>query len=147
MKIFTLTSMMILFTASARPAIVVFNLRNDGKEEIWGTIGQSLPGVYASRGVLDFIIPAGKSQSYYCDDTGARWPSFGDHPEKYPITLTCTITPTNLTGAPWTASYIVGSGGVFNILVPFPKVVPVFGLVKQADGTVKKKIVLFKKVE
>ena len=147
MKKFTLTSLMILFTASARPAIVVFNLRNDGKEEIWGTIAQSLPGVREPRGILDFIIPAGKTLSYYCDDTGARWPSLGEHPEKYPITLTCTITPQNVLSGPWSAPYVVGSGGVFNILLPFPQVVPVFGMLKHADGTVKKKIILIKTVK
>ena len=147
MKTFTLTSLAILFTASAEPAIVVFNIRNDGKEEVWGTIAQSLPGASERRSILDFVIPAGKSQMYYCDDTGSRWPSIAKDPEKYPITLTCDITSRNIFGGPWSAPYVVGSGGVFNIQLPFSQVVPVFGQLKLADGTVQKKLILIKTIE
>ena len=144
-KILALIPVGVMVGLPAHSAGLVLHVMNDGNAEVWGTLTGKIPQWSAPHGLFDFRIPAKSTNDFYLDDTASLWPSFPD-PSKYPVTISCIITPANLRGS-WSCRYVLGTGGRIDLPVPFRRVVPVFARVRQPDGSFKTKIIRFKKVE
>ena len=144
-KILGVISAGVLEALPSHAAGLVLHVMNDGNSEVWGTLTGKIPQWPAPHGLFDFRIPAKSTNDFYLDDSSSLWPSFSD-PSKYPVTISCIITPANLRGS-WSCRYVVGSGGQIDLPVPFRRVVAVFARVRQPDGSFKTKIIRFRKVE
>ena len=116
----------ILVGGSCQAATLTFKVHNVGSALVVGEFSQTLPGVYSARGVLDFTLGAGQTGVYSTDDGGSGWPSFGGDPynSQHPLTLGI-YTQSPCQGNGWTATYIVGAGGSFELYLggsaPKPK--------------------------
>ena len=112
-----LLTLSVVCCLSAKSAIVSFTVHNGGGAS-GGEFGQSLPGVYAMRGFLDFTIAANATVTFTADDGGPSWPSFGDPPgpQNHPLTLGLYVTDVGLSS--WTApGYIIGQGGHYDVYI------------------------------
>ena len=116
----------ILVGGCCQAATLTFKVHNVGTATVVGEFSQTLPGVYSARGVLDFTLGAGQTGVYSTDDGGSGWPSFGGDPynAQHPLTLGI-YTQSPCQGNGWTATYIVGAGGSFELYLggaaPQPK--------------------------